>query len=757
MKYHIVSCLLLLSSQALAQDFLGPNKPVAQPAPADAQEPQVVPPRFLSGPHPAYPEGESHDAEVQLKVWVAADGSVEKAVAIEGREPFSGIAERAALEFRFEPALRGGKAVRSVVLFRMEFRAPREEAPPILAVQSEGAPAGTDGDVTTAAPIEISVKGTKTPGSTRLITDSDARIIPGAEGDPIRAVQVLPGTVPTLMSGPFIGIRGAPPGLVGSWFDGIEIPYLFHLGRGTAVVHPWLVDSAALYAAGAPSRLGNSPGGHIEAIAAPPEGRLRLSGRVRLTEAALGAEVPFAGGKGSVLAAGRYSYTAPLVSLIAPEFALDYWDYQSRVSYRLSGRERIELTSFGSGDVTGRRVNGAIEEIVNTSFHRAALRYVNESSQGKTRAGLVYGYDRWDANQSDFKPRSHSLMAHLENTRAVGSRSTLVWGGSTSIRFQEDQYFASAEPSSITTFDRADEHATIWLDYNWNPTPRTSVALGVRADVYSSDKTPISDAAVEAGVGPRFMLSHQASRHVRLHNSFGYHAAPPSTGQRPPGRSFSVFGGLTQSFLSDAGVEFSLPGDLKLDTTVYHSVFFNTGDVGTLRNLSGQLRAVYEAPSIARGQGQAYGFEVSLKRTLIGPLQGFLSYSLNRSTRTIGRVEGYAEFDRTHVFDATLAYSPGKNWLLSVRGSAFTGYPARVDSVTLAATPPRTQLYYQIDAQVSKRWNLPREGAWWGVTMGILNATLQEETNDMFCTAMGCRESLVGPATIPTIGVEGEM
>jgi hypothetical protein len=754
MRVLVALCLGLVATKALGQDLLGPTTTVEKATSAPPQI-SITPPRFLSGPHAAYPDGESQDFEVALKIWVGSDGSVERAEVKSGREPFSSIATRAALEFRFEPALSGGKPVRSVVLFRLEFRAPREEvkeAPTVArsVVEDSGAEH-------VQAPIEISVQGRRSPGSTRLITDSDARIIPGAEGDPVRAVQVLPGTVPTLMSGPFIGIRGAPPGMVGSWFDGIELPYLFHLARGTAVVHPWLVDSAALYAAGAPSRLGNAAGGHIEALAAAPEYRLRLSGRLRFTETALGAEVPFSKGKGSLMMAGRYSYTAPLVSLIAPAFALDYWDYQGRVNYKLTAKDRLEFTAFGSGDVSGRRVDGRVEEIFDGSFHRAALRYVRETAQTKTRAGLVYGHDLWDANQSQFRPRSHSLTAHVENARVVGKTSTLSWGASSSLRLQEDQYLASSDPNSITTFGRNDEHFALFIDYGWNPSARTSISLGLRGDVYASSNTPITRAALEAGVGPRFLLSHRLGRGLRLHNSFGYTAAPPSTGQRPPGRFFSVAGGLAHAFLSDAGIEFSLPGEIKLDTTLYHGVYLNTGDVGTLRNLSGQLQTVYEASSIARGQGQGYGLEVSLRRTLIGPIQGFLSYSLNRSTRTVGTVDGYAEFDRTHVFDAALGYSPGRHWLISIRASAFSGYPSRVDSVSLAADPPRTRPYYQVDAQVSKRWYVGQAGAFWGITMGVLNGTLQEETNDMFCTRDSCRESLVGPATIPTVGVEGEM
>src|SRR5690606_31846088 len=119
-------------------------------------------------------------------------------------------------------------------------------------------PVGTE---TTNAPstdeqeLVVSVEGIRRPGVARVLSDAETTIIPGAEGDPVRAIEAMPGTVPILGSGPFIGLRGSSPGMVGYVYDGIAIPYLFHLARGTAVVHPWLVDSASIHGAGAPARL----------------------------------------------------------------------------------------------------------------------------------------------------------------------------------------------------------------------------------------------------------------------------------------------------------------------------------------------------------------------------------------------------------------------------------------------------------------------------------------------------------------------
>ena len=53
----------------------------------------------------------------------------------------------------------------------------------------------------------------------------------------------------------------------------------------------------------------------------------------RVYDASAYGELPVDGGKGSIAAASRYAYTGPLISLIVPDYTLDYWDYQLRASH----------------------------------------------------------------------------------------------------------------------------------------------------------------------------------------------------------------------------------------------------------------------------------------------------------------------------------------------------------------------------------------------------------------------------------------
>src|SRR4051812_31444598 len=91
--------------------------------------------------------------------------------------------------------------------------------PPAEAAYVAPAPESATGDVATpsVAPVEVTVQGRRqrsAPGA-ELITRSSARELPGAFGDPLRAVESEPGVTPIVSGLPYFFVRGAPPASVG--------------------------------------------------------------------------------------------------------------------------------------------------------------------------------------------------------------------------------------------------------------------------------------------------------------------------------------------------------------------------------------------------------------------------------------------------------------------------------------------------------------------------------------------------------------
>src|SRR5437868_12442347 len=50
-----------------------------------------------------------------------------------------------------------------------------------------------------------------------------SRQLPGALGDPFRAIEISTGVTPIVSGLPYFYVRGAPPGNVGYYFDGVRV------------------------------------------------------------------------------------------------------------------------------------------------------------------------------------------------------------------------------------------------------------------------------------------------------------------------------------------------------------------------------------------------------------------------------------------------------------------------------------------------------------------------------------------------------
>src|SRR4051812_26151987 len=297
--------------------------PTPTPAPrAPTPPPVIVMPTALSTPL-EYPEGAQGEASVALELTLTAGGDVSKAVAIEGDEPFASRAVEAVKSWKFQPATRDGKPIPAKIRYLVRFVPPRDEpeAPPEAATPAPGAAKsgsapGAQSQPAEPKPYEIVVVGERAPIRHELARTEISRI-PGAFGDAFRAIEALPGVVPIISGLPYFYVRGAPPGNVGYFLDGIRVPYLFHIGSGPSVVNPGLVDRVDLYSGGYPARYGRFTGGIVAGETTAPRADFHGEGNLRLFDAGALAEGGFAGGRGTVLLGSRYSYTAALLSLVA--------------------------------------------------------------------------------------------------------------------------------------------------------------------------------------------------------------------------------------------------------------------------------------------------------------------------------------------------------------------------------------------------------------------------------------------------------
>jgi TonB family protein len=206
-------------------------------------------------PYPAAAEG---DASVLLELLVAADGTVSQAEVIEGGEPFAEQARRAVLRWEFTPAQRGDAPVAARIRARVDFH--QERRPSVAPVTEQPASQPTPPFET---PLEVTVRGERHDVGKTTLSASDIREMPGAFGDPFRAIEALPSVTPIVSGIPYYYIRGAPPNDNGYYVDGVRVPLLFHVGLGQGVIHPALIDRVDMFAGAPPASYGGAAGAII--------------------------------------------------------------------------------------------------------------------------------------------------------------------------------------------------------------------------------------------------------------------------------------------------------------------------------------------------------------------------------------------------------------------------------------------------------------------------------------------------------------
>jgi TonB family protein len=720
---------------------------------------EIVPPRLIEDPGAEYPQrarDERVDANVDVVLILDLDVEgrvVHASVETERGHGFDEAALAAARRLRFEPGRRGATKVPTRIRYRYTFAPPtptRSAAPASREADSGSVAPAPDAGAARGAEdtaIEVTVRGEQLEPAVSSYTRAEVRRIPGAFGDPFRAVETLPGVTPVASGLPFFYVRGAPPGNVGYVLDGVRVPYLYHIGAGPSVVQPAIVQRVDLYPGGYPARFGRFAGGLVSASLTEPRPELHGEGNLRLFDVGALVESGFAAGRGTVLLGGRYSYTAALLSLASPELELDYRDFQTRVSYDLTARDRISVLGFGSYDLLGRERNRVLEILFGTEFYRADVRHDRRLEGGTLRTAVTLGYDRTNAGFLAGDRRNvvdRSVAARSELAAALASGILLRAGGDVAVDAYEVEGQRYGDPDSPESRDfealfpsRRDHAAGAWLDLVLQPDPSLELTPGVRADVYRSGS------ATAVGVDPRIAARLRVVNAVQITAAFGLVHQAPSFVLPLPGLTPSLGDGLQRSVQSSAGVEVALDAATTAGTTLFYNEFFAMTDAVGTSDHDG-------APDFAeRSDGTAFGAELFLRRRLSRRLGGYVSYTLSRSLRRTAGGEFPSAFDRPHVLGAALGYDLGGGFMTGGRFTFYSGAPVQPaaddDAVRRTTDVARERSYYRVDVRLEKRWAL-RGAAWIAVVLEFLNATLNKETWP------GGEE--IGPVAIPSVGLE---
>jgi TonB family protein len=781
-----------------------------------AQEPTALSPPVLQGSSDVpYPAGAQGDAAVVLELIVEADGIVSRADVLEGAEPFAEHAKQAVLAWRFDPARRGDTPVAARIRVRVEFHqeqplnapsATGPTPPPVTSVPPTPAPL-TQRPTAPEAALDVTVRGYRHEIGQTTLSATDVREMPGAFGDPFRAIEALPGVMPVVSGLPYFYIRGAPPNNNGFYIDGIRVPLLFHVGIGQGVIHPGLVDRVDFYPSVAPASYGGFAGAIIAGQTREPATTFHGEANLRLIDAGTLLEAPFDSGRGSVLVAGHYGYPGPIIGAITPDVKLGYWDYQARTTWRIADRDTLGVFAFGSHDYLATMQSGfSIEQLV-SDFHRVDLRYDHALNDGRVRVAVTLGHDSQGATPTYATDTSAAVRLEFDQTLSP----TLRIRAGAAARFDDygfkqtatpvDERGRSLAPEVPSTADPPPTNVTAGAhaDVVWRVAPRVEIVPGVRVDMFESSRANAVAGSARTrttlpAFDPRLSARVTITDDLAWLSSFGLsHQYPTLRVGSLPAAVVSVPGfalgsaRLQTVAQASQGAEIALPADFVLTATGFVSGWWGLTDLTATcyqimpptspANTTGEPRPEppYQCPDDDPVKGRAFGVELLVRRPLSKRLSGWLAYTLSRSTRaahfpTLDGGEAVAtvpsEFDRTHVLSAILAYDLGSGWHAGGRFVFYTGAPYSLLAGSVPVPPYNSRRmpgFFRLDLRLEKRWALGRDG-WIAFVLEGQNVTLSKEVTGLGLDCVGlmsaeagtthCTQSKVGPITIPSVGVE---
>jgi TonB family protein len=618
----------------------------------------------------------------------------------------------------------------------------------------------------------------------RKLERAEMASVAGTRGDPLRAVELLPGVSRPSVGGGQPILRGANQFDSQVYVEGAPVPNLFHLGGLSSFLHSRVLDTVDLYPSNFGVRYGRKVGGVIEArLRDPRTDAFHGIAEASLLDTSLLVETPI-GEKFSVLAAARRSNidavlnsaasTADLAITAAPV----YWDYQAIAAYKPTDEDRIRLLAYGSSDrlaiviANPSDMDPAVRGRFDASsvFHRAQLGYRHrfrggseqntEFTYGRTDERGAFGaIGRFNFATDLVQGRSEWVGVISPALRVVAGLDLL--GNHFSGRYDglppdagegdpqralAAQRFVSVEASQWVLYPGA------YVEAGIRPVPQLLIAPGIRADY--------NDFIQQGSLDPRLSLRFEATEKTALKAGVGRFSQSPDERHviEPIGNPQLR---MTHAIHAAAGVEHQVTDR------------FSASVEGFVKQIDGVVVGTPDgrAPFFTNSQdGRIFGGELLLRVRPAGRFFGFLSYTLMRSER---REEGQAwrlfDRDQPHIVNATAVYRLGRGWEVgaSVRYTSGTPYTpvtsATYDATTDVYSPrlgramsARNPAFSRLDLRVQKTWTFAR----WSLAVYLdVQNTLNSPNREGFDYSYDYRQRQGdrGLPILPILGLRGEL
>lgn len=558
--------------------------------------------------------------------------------------------------------------------------------------------------------------------------------IPGTLGDPVVAVENLPGVART---GSFMVLRGSAPQDSWTLFEGVPVLFDSHFGGLRSVIAAPLLERVDLYPGNFSVRYGRRTGGVLEVGLRSLEtdqlhGELELS----VLDAGLYLEAPI-GEHLAVAVSGRRSHVDLFLDALVGDEDLRlvsaprYYDYQALASWHPSREHDIDLFVLGSDDRSELLFSDATSQTalatgssVRTAnaFQRVIARHrARPSAEVENELLIAYGQDQID-NQAFGDLRLIATIDHalLREELTLRPRRDLSIAGGLDVHYQgyrveaflprpplEGQPPAASEP--VFAEGRVDDlQAGAYLEAQWNLFEGLTLIPGLRADYFSVVNASSFDPRLTVRYGPHELVTLKAG--VGL-----FHQMPQVQELEPPFGNPGL--GLISATHYSVGVEYFPIPALRTDLTLFYK------DIGNLPSPSEAVDLVDGERRLRvfdqEGRGRVIGAELWVELARSGGFEGWLAYTLSRAERTDapGGEARLFDFDQTHNLVVVGTYHFGRTWSLGARWRFVTGRPTtpfsggvwradrdEYEPVPGALNSTRLAAFHQLDVRLDKVW-----------------------------------------------------
>ncbi len=637
-------------------------------------------------------------------------------------------------------------------------------------------------------------KEQKRDDSTRSLKASLAAKLPGSNGDPIKAVQNLPGISRAPGFSSQVIIQGAAPQDTRYTIDGHEVPIIFHFGGFSSVVFPEALDRVDYLSAGYGAEYGRAMGGLVGVwTKKPSRDRVKGFAYADLINAGAAIEAPV-GETGSITVGARRSYIGNVLKAVAKakddqDFSLTaaptFQDLSVVYDQPLTPNDDFKFDLIASDDQfdfilkdspdNDPKLRGNFES--RTSFIRLIPQWTHRhNSRMTSRWSLGLGRDwiKFILNDSFFRLGLYTVTTRGEIEQKWSEDFTSYFGidnnfGWADVSLNLPDFYnpgGVANPISSGRTQRVDVRTVshklgVYFNNDIKLSPAWSLKPGLRFDYFTAIR--------EGTVGPRIALRRELSPYSSVRMATGLYYQPPRE----------------QETNSEVGNP-----DLKAPRAVHLAITYDrdfrdgasngwTFQGGPFARLFDRLIIPTSATILKNGtavpenysnegRGRALGLEMLL-RFDANPWNGWLSYTLSRSTRKEPGQSWYSsQYDQTHNINLIVGRDLPRNWRIAGRFRYVTGNPltpivgASFDSDNDTYIPIRGPYYservgafYQLDIRADKKWVYDKMIL--TAYLDIQNVTNRKNVESVnYAYDYSKRTDVTGLPVIPSIGLKGE-